>query len=510
MKRIVYPSVIVLLLTMVLSCNHADKGEHDHDHHHNLMSYTTYSDRLELYAQATPMVVGEACEWTLHLTRLADFKPLDSAVVRASLLVGGKVCSKTLDATETTGIYICSLTPTQGGCGHLQVTVEWSAGSDTLHFDHIHVADNHETLHEHGHGGEHHSHDEEHAPVANAITFTKEQSWKIDFATAELKAHPFGMAIKTSAQVLPAQGDGREAVAAASGITVYHNAALAEGIAVKAGQVLLTIESNGMADNNMNVRLQEATANYTLAKEEYERKQKLAADKIVSQSDLQRARAAFETAQATYNNLKSNFSSQGAVVRAPISGYIQSIHVSNGGFVEAGRSVATISKNRDMMLRAEVPSRHYPQLAHIEGVNVQIPNTGQTYTLQELGGSLLSYGHATHSDCPLVPVTFRLHNNGQLLSGSFVTLYITTSSTRDVLTIPNTGIVEEMGNHFVFVQITPETFEKRLVTLGTTDGRCSEIRSGVNEGERVVTRGASMVRLVQNAGALDPHAGHVH
>jgi multidrug efflux pump subunit AcrA (membrane-fusion protein) len=139
-----------------------------------------------------------------------------------------------------------------------------------------------------------------------------------------------------------------------------------------------------------------------------------------------------------------------------------------------------------------------------------IPGDNHVYTLSEFNGSLVSYAKSTDLDCPMVPVTFRVRNQGNLLSGSFVTLYITTRSDRQALVISNQGIVEEMGNYFVFVQLTPESFEKRLVTLGATDGRCTEILSGVKEGERVVTRGASMVRLAQNGAALDPHAGHVH
>jgi multidrug efflux pump subunit AcrA (membrane-fusion protein) len=70
--------------------------------------------------------------------------------------------------------------------------------------------------------------------------------------------------------------------------------------------------------------------------------------------------------------------------------------------------------------------------------------------------------------------------------------------------------VNILGNYFIFVQLTPESFEKRLVTLGATDGYRTEVLSGVEPGERVVTKGASMVRLAQNGAALDPHAGHVH
>ena len=265
-----------------------------------------------------------------------------------------------------------------------------------------------------------------------------------------------------------------------------------------------------MADNNMTVRLQEATTNYTVAKQAYERKKQLAEDKIVSQADLEQARATYESAKAIYENLKNNFSNKGAVVRAPISGYIQRINVGNGGYVNAGQSVVTISQNHDLHLRAEVQPRYYQSLKHIKSVNISIPGSNRTYSLEELGGAIIAYGKATDADCPLVPVTFRIRNTGELLSGSFVTAYIITQSDQAVLAVPNEAIVEEMGSHFVFVHIHNDEYEKRLVTLGSTDGQRTEIKSGLQANETVVTTGASIVRLAQSGTALDPHAGHVH
>ena len=368
---------------------------------------------------------------------------------------------------------------------------------------------NHEHAHIHEHEHEHsHAHDHDHGD--NIVVFSNVQGQKVGLALEKVALRPFGQVIKTSAQVLPSQGDEREATATTSGVVVFSNPNLVAGTAVKAGQQLFEIESSGMADNNMSVRFQEAAANYQAAKVAYERKQQLAEDKIVSQNDLEQARASYENAKAVYNNLKSNFSRKGAVVRAPISGYVQRIHVNNGGFVDAGQSVVTVSQNRDLQLRAEVQPRYYNYLKNIKGVNIRIPGDSQTYTLEELNGSLVSYGKATDSDCPLVPVTFRIRNVGNLLNGSFVTAYIVTQSDREALTVPNEGIVEEMGNHFLFVKVHDGEYEKRLVTLGSTDGLRTEITSGLTAGEIVVTKGASMVRLAQNSTALDPHAGHVH
>lgn len=369
----------------------------------------------------------------------------------------------------------------------------------------------HDEAHEHGHNEAHeHEHEHHHDHGPNVVQFSNAQGLKVGLTLEKVAPRPFGQVIKTSAQVLPSQGDEREATASASGVVVFTNANLVEGAAVKAGQQLFEIESSGMADNNMNVKFQEASARYNAAKAAFERKQQLAEDKIVSQSDLETARAEYASAKAAYDNLKGNFSQRGAVVRAPISGYIQRINVSNGGFVEAGRSVVTVSQNRDLLIRAELQPRYYACLKNIAGVNIRIPSDEHIYTLEELGGSLVSYGRATDADCPLVPVTFRVRNNGNLLSGSFVTLYISTQTVQEVITVPNESVVEEMGNYFVFVKVCDGEYEKRLVTLGATDGRRTEVVAGVQAGDIVVGRGAAMVKLAQNSGALDPHAGHVH
>ena len=56
----------------------------------------------------------------------------------------------------------------------------------------------------------------------------------------------------------------------------------------------------------------------------------------------------------------------------------------------------------------------------------------------------------------------------------------------------------------------PESFEKREVKIGKTDGTKTEILSGLKPTERIVTRGGILVKLASVSNSLDPHAGHVH
>ena len=386
------------------------------------------------------------------------------------------------------------------------------AGVTACHHEHDHEHHHHEHDHGHHHDEDHHHDEEEHGHEvpANCVRFSEEQSGIIDFAVEEVNPVRCGQVIRATAQVTSAAGDEQVAAARASGVVRFAGSGIVEGASVKKGQRLFTIESSGMADGNMAVRYQEVESNYQLAKSEYERKADLAQRGVVSKAELERSKAAYATAKAAYDNLKGNFSPSGAVVTAPMSGYVKSVNVQNGGYVEAGQAVVTISQNKDLYLRAELSPRYYNSLKQIKTANIELPDGGGVFTLEELKGALVSYGKASGEGNPLIPVTFRIQNCGELIAGSFVKIYIITEEGEEAIAVENSGIVEEMGNWFVFVEVEPELYEKRLVTLGGNDGKRTVVTSGLKAGERVVTKGATMVKLAQGAGALDPHAGHVH
>jgi membrane fusion protein, heavy metal efflux system len=61
----------------------------------------------------------------------------------------------------------------------------------------------------------------------------------------------------------------------------------------------------------------------------------------------------------------------------------------------------------------------------------------------------------------------------------------------------------------VYVQTGGESFQKREVKLGAADGINVQLLSGVEEGERVVTKGAYQIKLSQASGTMPAH-GHEH
>jgi RND family efflux transporter MFP subunit len=283
-----------------------------------------------------------------------------------------------------------------------------------------------------------------------------------------------------------------------------------EGKIVNEGEQLFSVESKGMADNNLSVRLSEATAEYNRAKAEYERKKDLAKDNIVSQSELLRAETEYTNAEANYSNLRANFSLGRQIISSPIKGYVAKLMVQNGQYVETGEPIVIVSKNLDMLIKAQLQPKYYPLLGSIVSATFINTSSNLRYSLEELDGKVLSYGKSTDIENPLIPVFFKVKNSVGLLSGSFIDVFIKTQSNNMAITIPNEAIIEEMGNYFVYTQLTPEFFEKRVIRKGVTDGYRTEVIEGVSVGERIVSKGAILVKLAQASGALDAHSGHVH
>ena len=379
--------------------------------------------------------------------------------------------------------------------------------------DHQHgEACNHDHSHQHNHDHSAHSSQPEahsHNHGEDAITFSVEQQNKIDFAVVEAVSEPLYQIIRTSAQIVPSQESEKILTATTSGIVFFENKDIVPGLDVKSGQILFSIDNDNMADGSLAVRRQEIEAEYNKAKAEYERKQSLAEDKIISESELLDAETEYLKAKKQYENMLQNYPEGKTLHRASISGSIKDILIPNNSYVEAGQPIMTLAQNDKLYLRADIQQKYYPVLKDIKTANIKTPD-GTVYSLEDLSGRLISYGKTTDVSNPLIPVTFEIKNNGNIIPGSFVEIFITAESDKMGIMLPNTAIVEEMGIYCVFVQTCVDSFEKRLITKGVTDGYNTQILKGVEAGDKVVSKGAINVKLAQGSAALDPHAGHVH
>ncbi|HYQ57886.1 MAG TPA: efflux RND transporter periplasmic adaptor subunit, partial [Draconibacterium sp.] len=228
------------------------------------------------------------------------------------------------------------------------------------------------------------------------------------------------------------------------------------------------------------------------------------------EQELLNAKNTYEISKTVYENLSKNFNESGQLVKSKMSGFVKQIFVSNGQYVAAGQPLVSISQNNKLLLTAQVQQKYLSILPSIKTANISTIHDSKTYTLEELNGKILSYGKSASNGSYLFPVSLEIGNHAGFAPGTFAEVFLKTMTNSKAITIPNSALLEEQGIYYVFVQLTPEMFEKREVKIGGTDGLHTEVISGLTADERIVTKGAMQVKLAKSTGALDPHAGHVH
>lgn len=384
--------------------------------------------------------------------------------------------------------------------------VEAHEGHDHGH-DHDHQGHSHEG-HDHGHEGHNHEaeahegHDHGNGGHDGEIVVSLERQKTFGITTETVTAEDFAEVIHTSGQILSAMGDEMTVVAKTSGIISFGR--LTEGSAVGKGGQIATISSKELGGGD---QLAKAKAAFEAARKEYERDLQLSKDNIVSESHLDQSRLAYEQAKVEYDALASGTSKDGNVsVTSPLGGFIKKLNVNQGDYVETGTPIAVVSQNRRLRLRADVSEKYYGLISGIKDANFSTSYSDETYNMKALNGRLVGYGKASDGDY-YIPVTFEFDNKGDLIAGSYVNVYLKSSSSSRAISVPVGAVVEDQGVYYVFVQNDETGFLKREVKLGQSDGQRVLIKSGLNEGDVVVATGAIQVKL---ASVTAVPAGHTH
>ena len=372
--------------------------------------------------------------------------------------------------------------------------------------DHEHSHD-HDIHTEEEHGGTGHS-EEEHAAEAghtDEIVISPEKAAAAGIATETVIPGPFSGVIRTGGQILPAINDEKTLVATTDGIISFSGNYL-EGTSVSKSQPVFSILSGNIQDGN---RVGKAKVAYETAKAEYERASRLVDDKIVSQKEFARIREAYENSRMAYEALKPNADGTGVQVEAPFDGFIRTISVKEGDFVAMGTPVATVTRNRKMLLKADVSQRYYGKLDEITSAKFVTQYGGRATDIRDLGGRLVSVGRSTSDSSYYIPVTFEFDNNGSVVPGSFAEVWLLTGRRDNVLSVPVSALTEDQGIHFVYLKLDGSCYRKQEVTLGESDGARTEILSGLEPGDNVVTEGAYNVKLASASNVIPAHT-HNH
>ena len=372
----------------------------------------------------------------------------------------------------------------------------------------------HEEGHDHSHDHSHDTvkteearegdeHEESHEHSSDVIVLEPEKAEAAGVKADTITPGAFHGVITTGGKILSASGDETTIVATSAGV-VSLSRPVTEGMAVGQGSTIFSITSSGLQDGDVSQR---ARITYETAKSEYERAQKLIADKIITEKEYLAAKADFENAELAYKAVGGGNGSKGVAVKSPAGGYVKECLVKAGDYVEVGQPMMVVTQNRHLYLRAEVPERDYAAINQVSSAKFKTSYSDKVYDIKDLNGRLLSYGKTSGSSSSFIPVTFEFDNASGLIPGAFAEVYLLTNDRSNVISFPVSALTEEQGVHFVYIREDEECYRKQEVRLGASDGQQTEITEGLKGGEVLVTEGAIHVKLA-SAGKSIP--GHTH
>lgn len=464
------------------------------------VTYTVYTDHLELFVEFRPLIVGSKSTFAAHFTILGDnFLPLTEGQATVSLIVGENGIKNTADSIQSPGIFRLALVPNKPGIGELIFDVQHETFTDQIILDSLPVYPDESTA----------LADQQPSVHGDEITFLKEQAWKIEFANVAVEKRPFREIIKSSGQILAAPGDEKILTANAKGIIRLSGKNAVPGSAVRAGEPLFFISGNNLAENNVNAKYLEAKTRLDKATADFERAEALINDKLISQKDYVQVKADLEIAKEAFQTIARDYSSGSYSIGSPVAGFIKNILVSDGQYVDVGDPLAMISQNKRLMLQANLSQKYFNKLPGITAATFKTMGSDLIHDTEKLQGRVVSFGKSMVANAPFIPITFEIDNIGQIIPGSAAEIFLKSNLLPEVLVVPVGALLEEQGNFYVYVQTRGESFQKKYVQTGASDGQLVQILSGLQPHGRVVTKGALQIKLSTATGQVPAH-GHSH
>ncbi|MFT4565061.1 MAG: cobalt-zinc-cadmium efflux system membrane fusion protein [Saprospiraceae bacterium] len=506
MNKLLYLILGICLVTGFISCqDHGPEGHsHDGEDAHALeveyptVSFTAWTDKTELFVEYPVLTVGKSSRFAAHFSSMQNFKPISEGVCRVELLQNGiSVAIAEVKNPNSPGIFLPEMTPSKSGKCDLVFYLDNENVSDTIVIKDVSVYESEQDALQNFRADDDDGH----------VAFSKEQAWKVDFALAPVKWESIPNIIHTSGEVLPIESDEVSISASTSGIVIFKNSSLIEGQNIGKGTSLFVVNNDQMISSNLSEKYAVLKANLLQSQKNIDRSKELVSKGIISQKEYDERNRQYEVDLASYQTMTKNYSSGGMTLKAPIAGILKNLHVVNGQYVSEGQSIATISKNKHLLIEAEVSQKHFKDLPKVVSANIKLPWRDDVVSIDNYNGKLVTT--ALTSKDHYIPVLFKIDNKGDIVPGTFLEIYLKTSDEKQELVIPRSALLQEYDMYFVYIMIAGESFEKRHITIGIDDGKKVQVLSGLEENEMVVTAGVYAIKMASMSSSIPAH-GHEH
>lgn len=251
------------------------------------------------------------------------------------------------------------------------------------------------------------------------------------------------------------------------------------GTPVAAGSVIAELSPSPTASLDAT----KASADARAADLAYARARRMRADGLVSNADVETARAAAASADATLASL--NARARGLTVRAPIAGFVDAVAVNPGDLLQPGAQIASVSRTGD--LRAKFGAE--PSVARLIA-------PGRTITIQRANGPVgfavpvQSVAPVSDPQTRLVPVFARLPASAGVAIGESLSGTVAAGDPTAGLVVPYAALLDDGGQPYVFVVAGGVAHRRDVATAASDNGQVA-VSKGLRAGDLVVTEGVT-------------------
>lgn len=257
-----------------------------------------------------------------------------------------------------------------------------------------------------------------------------------------------------------------------------------EGDRVTAGQPLARLD-----DREIRAQLAAAEAAFEVADAAYQRASQLRDRKVITLPEYERERTARAAAKSQLDQLRTRAGY--AVVEAPTGGVVTEKRVEAGDVVGNQTRLFTIADVSTLVVRVGVSELDVVELATGDRVTIAL----DAYPGRDFGGQVRRIFPSADPGTRLVPVEVELDSRDPDVArpGFLARVTFALNAHEGVLLVPAGAVVTGAGSPSVFALDDGRAI-RRSVTLGLTSEGRVEVVSGLEEGERVVTAGATALR----------------
>lgn len=177
-------------------------------------------------------------------------------------------------------------------------------------------------------------------------------------------------------------------------------------------------------------------------------------------------------------------------ITAPIGGVISELVVRDGMTVMAGAPLFRINGLNTIWVNADVPENLAAQVRPGNTVEARTPSLPGTVFKGRVSAILPEVNPATRT----LKARVELANpSGQLVPGMFATINFTSAPRQDVLLVPTEAVIQTGTRSVVMVAQGDGKFIPVDVVIGTETNGQSEIRKGLEAGQKVVVSGQFLI-----------------